>query len=122
MELVLFVRYAPRKLDCDIQHSTLTFRQGKSVGTYKVTGTSPRPTLIEPPEITKLEDVTPTSFKVRWVPQADAEEYYVTLYHMEEGSESTMESFEGFDDKATVHERGWESNFFRPFARHRVPS
>ena len=117
MELVLFVRYAPRKLDCDIQHSTLTFRQGKSVGTYKVTGTSPRPTLIVPPEITKLEDVTPTSFKVRWVPQADAEEYYVTLYHMEEGSESTMESFEGFDDEATVHERGWGSNFFRTTAK-----
>ena len=113
MELTLFVRYAPKKQVCDIQRATLTLRQDKSVGTYTVMGTSPRPTLIEIPDISVLEDVTPTSFKVRWTPQPDAEEYYVTLYHMEDGSESTMESFEGFDDEAKVFEAGWYSSFYR---------
>ena len=113
LEIELFVRYAPRKQVCDIQRSTITFRQGKAVGTYIVNGISPRPTLISVPDITSLEEVTPTSFKIRWEPQTDAEEYYVTLYHMEEGTESTMESFEGFDDEATMFEAGWSANFYR---------
>lgn len=113
MEEPIYVRYSPRKQVCDIQRGTLTVRQGSAVGTLPLRGTSPRPVLIEAPDVTKLEEVTPTSFKAHWTPQTDAEYYYVTLYHTEEGRESTMESFEGFDDEAVVQESGWYTSFYR---------
>ena len=113
MEQVLYVRYAPKKQICDVQRGTITMRQTKAVGSYIVLGTSPRPILIDAPSVDSLYEVTPTSFKVHWEPEKDAEFYYVTLYHMEDGSETTMESFEGFDDEAIVHEAGWYSSFFR---------
>ena len=113
METGIYVQYAPRKQVCDIMQGRLNIRQSKAVATYTLRGTSPRPTLIQTPEITKIEDVTPTSFKVHWKPQKDAEAYYVTLYHMEEGTESTMESFENFDDEATVQAANWYTSFYR---------
>lgn len=112
-EISLYVRYAPRKQVCDIQQGRITIRQDKAVGTYILRGTSPRPTLIEAPQISSLSEVTPTSFKIHWKPQSDAEYYYVTMYHMEEGKDSQMESFEGFDDELTVQEAGWSSSFYR---------
>lgn len=113
MELPIYVRYAPRKQVCDIQRGTSSARQGQSAGSFTIRGTSPRPVLIEAPSITEVNDITPTSFKVKWAPQSDAEYYYVTMFHLEEGTESQMESFEGFDDEATVHEAGWYSSFYR---------
>ena len=113
MEQPIYVRYRPSKMVCDIQRGNITVRQGNKVGTYSVRGTSPRPTLIEAPNITTIEEVSPTSFKLRWEPQEDAENYYVTLYHMEEGQETTMESFEGFDDEVNVKESGWYTSFYR---------
>ena len=113
LETDIYVRYAPRKQVCDVQRGSVTVRHDKSVGTLAVQGTSPRPVLIETPSITGMEEVTPTTFKVRWEPEADAEEYYVTLYHMEEGTESLMESFEGFDNEVTVQESGWYTSFYR---------
>ena len=113
MEQTFYVRYAPKKQVCDYQRATITVRQGKAIGTYAARGTSPRPTLISVPDITSISEVTPTSFKIHWTPIEDAEEYYVTMYHMEEGVESTVESFEDFDDELVVHEAGWWSSFFR---------
>ena len=113
VDFSLYVRYAPKKVVCDIQRATLTIRQNSVFKTYIVHGTCPRPTLIETPQISSIHDVTPTSFKVNWEPQHDAEEYYVTLYHIEDGVNSTTESFEGFNDELTVKESGWTSNFFR---------
>ena len=113
MDLKLYVHYAPNRQICDTKRANLTIKQDKIVRTYTLYGTSPRPVLIEAPNIEKLNELTPTSFKVEWDPIQDAEEYYVTLYHMEEGQESTMESFEGFDDEATVFEAGWASSFYR---------
>ena len=113
LEKDIYVRYKPSKQVCDIQRGTITVRQDKSVGTLTVRGTSPRPVLIEAPDITSVSDVTPTSFLMKWTPQQDAEEYYVTLYHLEEGRESSMESFEGFDDEMTVAESGWWTSFYR---------
>ena len=113
MEQDIWVRYAPKKQVCDEQRGTISVRQGSSVGTLVVFGTSPRPVLIEAPDITTIENVTPTTFTVNWTPQDDAEYYYVTMYHMEEGTESTVESFEGFDDEATVAESGWSTSFYR---------
>lgn len=113
MDQDLWVRYKPNKQVCDIQRGTITVRQGSKGGTYTVRGTSPRPVLIAPPSIDELKEVTPTSFKIHWIPETDAEYYYVTLYHLEEGRESTMESFEGFDDELTVSESGWYTSFYR---------
>ncbi|MBO4518820.1 MAG: M6 family metalloprotease domain-containing protein [Paludibacteraceae bacterium] len=113
LEKDIYVRYRPGKQVCDIQRGTITVRQDKSVGTLTIRGTSPRPVLIEAPDITSVLEVTPTSFLLKWAPQQDAEEYYVTLYHLEEGRESTMESFEGFDDEMTVAESGWWTSFYR---------
>ncbi|MBO7458363.1 MAG: M6 family metalloprotease domain-containing protein [Paludibacteraceae bacterium] len=113
MDYMLYVRYAPKKQVCDITQGRITVRQDKSVATYTIRGTSPRPILIEAPTVSSVREVTPTSFKVGWDPQQDAEEYYVTLYHMEDGIESTMESFEGFDDEATVQAAHWYTSFYR---------
>ena len=113
LDFALYVRYAPGKQICDIQRGTVKATQGSKTGSFNVYGTSPRPVLIEAPYIDQLEDVTPTTFKVHWIPQEDAEEYYVTLYHMEEGHETMMESFEGFDDEQVVKESGWYTSFFR---------
>ena len=113
MEQTIYVRYRPGKQICDIQRATISVRQDTKVGSYVVRGTSPRPTLIEAPQIESFEDLTPTTFKINWEPQLDAENYYITLYHMEEGEETTMESFEGFDDEKTVQEADWYTNFYR---------
>ena len=113
LEADIYVRYAPKKQVCDIQRGSITVRHNTSVGTLAVRATSPRPNLIEAPTIDSVVDVTPTTFKVHWIPQADAEEYYVTLYHMEEGRESETESFEGFDEEANVAETGWYTSFYR---------
>lgn len=118
LEQYVYLKYAPYKQVCDIQQGRLSVRlNGSTLGTFSVRGTSPRPTLIGVPQISSIYDVTPTSFKIHWTPESDAEEYYVTLYHMEDGTESTMESFEGFDDEAVVHEAGWYSSFFRTTAK-----
>lgn len=113
LEQTIWVRYAPKKQVCDEQRGTISVRQGSSVGTLVVFGTSPRPVLIEAPDINSIENITPTTFTVNWTPQDDAEYYYVTMYHMEEGTESTVESFEGFDDEAVVAESGWSTSFYR---------
>lgn len=113
LETDIFVRYHPRKQVCNTQRGTISVRQEKFSGTMIVYGTSPRPILIQAPDITGQEEVTPTSFKVHWAPEPDAEEYYVTLYHMEEGTESTMESFEGFDEEINVAASGWATSFYR---------
>lgn len=113
-EQQLFVRYAPRKMVCDVQKGTIAFRHGGgAVGAYIINGTSPRPTLISIPQITSVSNLTPTTFDVHWQPVTDAEFYYVTLYHMEDGTESTVEGFENFDDETVVHEAGWTSSFYR---------
>ncbi len=110
----LYVRYAPKKVVCDEQRGTISVRHaGGSAASFVLKGISPRPILINVPKITAVNEVSPTSFKVHWKPDDDAEEYYVTLYHMEDGTESVVESFENFDDETVVHEAGWTSNFYR---------
>lgn len=113
IDVPVYVCYMPKKMVCETKRGTLTVKQGTKTGALIIHGTSPRPVLIEAPDINKLEDVTPTSFKIHWTPQEDAQYYYVTLYHMEEGRESTMESFENFDDEAAVWESGWVTSFYR---------
>ena len=113
MDFEIFVRYAPGKQVCDIQRGTVKATQGTKTGSFNVHGTSPRPVLIAAPDIITVEEVSPTSFIARWTPEQDAEEYYVTLYHMEEGRESTMESFEEFDEESGVAETGWWTSFYR---------
>ena len=113
LETDVYVHYAPRKQVCDIQRGSISVRHDKSVGTLAVRGTSPRPTLIGAPEVSRIENLTPTTFRIHWTPQEDAEEYYVTLYHMEDGRESTVESFENFDEEAGVAETGWYTSFYR---------
>lgn len=113
MEQAVYVRYRPRKMVCETQRGTITVRQGSKTGSYTVRGISPRPVLISAPQIDSLYEITPTTFKIHWEPEADAENYYLTLYHMESGQETTTESFEGFDDELTVWEAGWYTNFYR---------
>ena len=113
MDQPIYVRYNPKKVVCEVKRGTVFVRQDKKAGSYIVQGTCPRPTLIEPPYVSYIEEVTPTSFKYHWTPEPDAEEYYVTLYHMEPGEETMMEGFEGFDDPVTVTESGWYTSFYR---------
>ena len=113
LDTTYYVRYAPGKQVCDMQRGTITIRQDKAVGTFTVLGTSPRPTLIGAPELSQVKEVTPTSFKINWKPETDAEEYYITLYHIEDGEESLTESFEDFDKEASIREAGWVSTFLR---------
>lgn len=117
LEYDVFVRFAPTHQVCDIQRGTLTVKQDTKSGSLLLKGTSPRPVLIETPYINKMYEQTPTTFKVQWDPVLDAEQYYVTLYHMEEGTESKMESFEGFDEEAVVQEAGWATSFYRTTTR-----
>ncbi len=116
----VYVRYAPRKQVCDAQRGTISVRQGAKAGSYAVRATSERPVLISTPALTTIEEVTPTSFKVRWKPEEDAEQYFVTLYHMEDGQETLTESFEGFDDEMTVWESGWYTSFYRTTSKAKI--
>ena len=114
LDQYLYVRYNPRKLICETQQGRISIRlNGTTLGTYTVRGISPRPVLINTPSVDSLFEVTPTSFKAKWSLVEDAEYYYVTLYHMENGTETRMESFEGFEEEAIVHEAGWYSSFYR---------
>ena len=113
LDIDVYVHYAPGKQVCDVQRGTVTASQGSKVGSFAVYGTSPRPTLITPPYVSAINEVTPTSFKIHWDPVEDAQFYYLTLYHMEEGEESVMESFEGWDDENVVLETGWYTSFYR---------
>lgn len=115
LELPLYIRFSPNKQICeaDMKSGTLTVQQDITSASYIVRGVSPRPTLINVPAVSSIEAITPTSFKIHWVPEEDAENYYLTLYRMEDGKETLTESFEGFDDEMTVLESGWYTSFFR---------
>lgn len=113
LEASFFVQYAPNKQVCEPQNGTLTIRQGSSVGTHAIQGISPRPVMIQSPKVSAVKEVSPTSFKLSWTPEQDAEFYYITMYHLEDGNESTMESFEEFDDEVAIQEAGWKSTFLR---------
>ena len=113
MEQIMWIRYNPKKVVCDYQKGNIIVRQGTKVGSASVSAKCPRPTLIQAPQITSFGNITPTTFKVHWAPEQDAEYYYVTLYHREPGQETTMESFEGFEDPAVVKEAEWYTNFYR---------
>ena len=113
IEQYIYLRYAPRKMICDVQQGNLAVRHAGATATYALKGTSPRPILINTPQVTSVNEVTPTTFKIHWKPEDDAQFYYVTLYHMEDGTESLMESFENFDDEVVVQESGWMTSFYR---------
>lgn len=119
LELPLYIRFSPNKQICeaDMKSGTLTVQQDITSASYIVRGVSPRPTLIEPPYISEFYEVSPTSFKFKWDQDEDAELYFLTLYHMEDGQESIVESFEGFDDESTVWESGWYTSFYRTTAK-----
>lgn len=109
----IYVKYEPRKQVCDIRTGTLTAKNGSSMQVLNLKGTSPRPVLISQPKISKIAELTPYSFKVYWQPEKDAEAYYVTLYTLTDGEESTTESFEKFGKETGIVEAGWDANFCR---------
>lgn len=113
LEQSLFVRYNPQAVVCEAVNSTLTVRQGNNMEILSLSGTSERPTYIEVPQWQTFTDITPYSAVLNWEPQTDAEEYYLTVYELENRRSTQVQGFERFASEVNIVEEGWSSNFAR---------
>ncbi len=113
LEQSLWVRYNPQRVVCETVGSTLTVRQGNNMEIMALNGKSERPTYITQPVFRPFTNVTPYSAVVNWEPQTDAEEYYLTIYELENRSSTSLQSFERFASEVNIVEEGWSSNFAR---------
>lgn len=113
LEQAVWVRYNPQAVVCEAVNSTLTARQGNNMEILQVSGTSERPTYIQEPQWRTFTGVTPYSAVLNWVPQPDAEEYYLTVYELENRQNTQVQSFERFASEVNIVEEGWSSNFAR---------
>lgn len=113
LEQAVYVRYNPQMMQCEEVSSGVTVRQGNNMELLSISGTSKRPTYISEPQFKPFTNVTPYSAVINWEPQADAEEYYLTIYELEDKKSTTVQSFEKFSSQVGIIEDGWSSNFVR---------
>lgn len=111
LNVKLYLRYNPRKMVCSVAAGNLTISTFGSQVLFTLQGVSPRPVYITTPKLDTPIELSPYSFKVTWEPQADAEDYYLTLFSQEPGTTAFMQSFEEFSSESEVLMQDWYANF-----------
>ena len=110
LEQRVWVSFSPAVKNCEAVKSAVSISSENASISVPLTGLAPRPTLVKTPEIVGTKDITPYSFTASWLNQDDAEEFYLTLYQVEDGQTDFKQSFEDFSDYAKIREQGWQSN------------
>ncbi len=109
----LMIIHTPKKQRCAYSYAYLTAQTPDESMATQLTlkGNSPRPTLITPPVIDSIAEVSTHSFTVYWEEQNEADGYFYTLYTISAGSSTETEDFENFATLAEIRESGWNANF-----------
>lgn len=109
----LMAIHTPKKQRCAYSYAYLTAQTPDESMATQLTlkGNSPRPTLITPPAIDSVAEVSTHSFTVYWEEQDEADGYFYTLYTISTGSSTETEDFENFATLAQIRESGWNANF-----------
>lgn len=106
----VWVSFIPTRKNCEAVTSFISISGDGVSLSVPVAGTAPRPKYVTTPTLKPTSNVSPYSFTASWEPVNDAEEYYITLYSVEEGISTITQSFENFDSQSAITEEGWESN------------
>lgn len=106
----LYLRYNPRRQVCNVTSTSLNAHTDGALAVLPLQGTSVRPMMITEPQIDSVYNVSPYSFEFHFEPQADAENYYATLYYLEDRQSSILQGFEAFADPSEVATQGWLSS------------
>lgn len=105
----IWVNFRPSRQSCTAVAATINI-MGDGVNlSLPVSGLAPRPIYVSTPQLKPTENVSPYSFNISWLPVEDAEEYYITVYSVANGTSSVVQGFENFDSQSAVMEEGWES-------------
>lgn len=106
----IWVSFVPTRQNCEAVAAFISISGDGVSLSVPVAGTAPRPKYVTIPTLKPTSNVSPYSFTASWEPVNDAEEYYITLYSVEEGISTITQSFENFGSQTTITEEGWESN------------
>lgn len=106
----IWVSFLPSKQDCEANKSNVSIKSENVSTSLPLVGYAPRPTYVVTPKVVATTDVTPYSFNAKWLNQEDAEQFYLTLYQIEEGTTDFKQSFENFNSAESILNEGWESN------------
>ncbi len=109
----VYVGFRPSKMYCEDNpfSGMITIKQGNNQHVMSVLGIAPREVFVTTPVSGQATNVTPYTAQVNWNKVEDASKYYLTLYKINDGETSFVQSFEDFEDPANVSLAGWETNF-----------
>lgn len=110
IEQRIWVSFIPSKQNCDASQAAVSIMSNAASLSIPMIGHAPRPTYVTTPTTLQVKDITPYSFSARWLNQTDAEQFYLTLYQVEEGTTEFKQSFENFNDIDKIRAEGWQSN------------
>lgn len=105
----VWVSFIPSRKNCEAAQGALNITSDAAGLSIPMVGYAPRPIYVVTPWVVPVKDVTPYSFTARWLNQEDAEQFYLTLYQVEEGNTEFKQSFENFNDFDKIREEGWQS-------------
>lgn len=109
LDTVVYVCYNPTRRLCKTESSILSIQSTSTMLAVRLNGTTERPVWVKTPVLKAENRVTPYSFHANWVPVEDAEEYYLSVYRVEEGRSSIVQDFENFTTQEDIIAQGWES-------------
>ncbi len=81
----VYMRYQPVRQVCDYANAIITIKHGATSDTLALQGIAPRPILITQPDTVQLNEVTPFSAQLTWDAVADASNYYISVYQLQDG-------------------------------------
>lgn len=105
----VWISFIPSRKNCEAAQGALNITSDAAGLSIPMVGYAPRPIYVVTPSVVPVKDVTPYSFTARWLNQDDAEQFYLTLYQVEEGNTEFKQSFENFNDFDKIREEGWQS-------------
>ena len=109
LDTTIYVCYRPSSRLCKTESGILSIQSASAMLAVRMNGTSKRPVIVHTPELKDEGRITPYSFRVNWQPVPDAEQYYLSVYRVEEGRSSITQDFENFTSQEGIAAQGWES-------------
>ncbi len=112
----LLIRHKPTRRNCTpvsgILNITTRNADDLQMSQLRLEGIAPRPTYINTPTNLVASDIMPTSCKISWDQQEDAELYFATVYNKLPDISTSTQDFENINNEDDVKAIGWEMNVF----------
>lgn len=106
----IWVSFVPSKIICDPIVANLSVKADNALANVTINASAPRVVSITAPKLKPTAQITPYSFKAVWAPVKDADQYYINLYSIEEGTSTKVQSFEEFSSIEEIEFQGWHSS------------